>query len=256
VKIATFNVNSLRRRLPIVIDWLASARPDVLCLQETKVQDSEFPLEALSETGYHVAYHGMKTFNGVATLTRVKPDKVIHGFAEGPDSEDFRILQTVVDGIPILNTYVPQGYAPYTDKFAYKLRWFKRLRKYFEEHLDISRPAIWLGDLNVAPEPMDVFDPVRNANDPDFHPEARQAYKDTVSWGFVDVFRKLYPDKVQYTYWDFFRNHFARNRGWRIDHILATPPLADKCTRFEVDITPRKAPAPSDHTVAWAEFNV
>ena len=256
MKIATFNVNSIRRRLTTVVDWLAAHQPDVMCLQETKVRDEEFPLEAFIETGYHVTYRGMKAYNGVATLTRGKPDKVIYGLVEGPDSEDFRILQTVVDGIPIVNSYVPQGYAPHTEKFAYKLNWFKRLRTYFETHFDPAKPAVWLGDLNVAPEAIDVYDPIRNANDPDFHPEARAAYKETASWGFIDVFRHLHPTKVQYTYWDFFRDHFHKNQGWRIDHILATAPLAAKCRHFDVDLTPRQQPSPSDHTVAWAEFDL
>jgi exodeoxyribonuclease III len=129
------------------------------------------------------------------------------------------------------------------------------LKSYFDEHFDVKKPAVWLGDLNVAPEPIDVYDPVRLVTDPDFHPAARAAYKETVSWGFVDCFRKLYPDKKQYTYWDFFRNHFANDRGWRIDHIMATPPMAERCQRVEVDLTPRRAEAPSDHTVVWAEFS-
>jgi exodeoxyribonuclease III len=256
MKVATFNVNSIRKRLPVVTDWLAKHQPDVLCLQETKVMDELFPREELAETGYHVTFRGMKGYNGVATFTRGRPDKVIHGLVEGPDSEDFRILQTVVDGIPIINTYIPQGYAPHTEKFAYKLKWFERLRAYFEGHLDPQKPAVWLGDLNVAPEPIDVYDPVKVANDPDFHPDARAAYKKTASWGFFDVFRRLHPEQVQYTYWDFFHNRFSRNHGWRIDHIMATAPLAARCVQAEVDLEPRKHPTPSDHTVMWAEFNL
>ena len=167
----------------------------------------------------------------------------------------FASSQTIVNGIPIINTYIPQGYAPATEKYAYKLKWFQRLRTYFAEHLDPQRPAIWLGDLNVAPEPIDVYDPIGLVNSPDFHPEARAAYKETAGWGFVDVFRRLYPDVTQYTYWDFFQNRFARNHGWRIDHILATEPLRPTLhARREVDLAPRQAPSPSDHTILWAEF--
>ena len=252
--IATFNVNSIRKRLPIVIRWLAKHQPDVLCLQETKVQDSEFPLADLQGAGYHVTFRGMKGFNGVATLSKVKPERVMHGFEEGPDSEDFRILQTIINGIPIINTYVPQGHAVGTTKFTYKLKWFERLQKYFTQELDPKKPAVWLGDLNVAPEPIDVYEAERQVNDPCFHPDARAAYKQTVAWGFTDVFRKLYPDKLQYTYWDFFRQHVPRNRGWRIDHILATAPLAAKCHEVVVDTEPRKAESPSDHTVVVAQF--
>jgi exodeoxyribonuclease-3 len=254
MKIATYNVNSIRQRLPIVLDWISQNQPDVMCLQETKVQDKDFPLDAIENAGYHASYRGMKAYNGVATLTRVKPEKVIYGFHEGPDNEDFRIIQTVVDGIPIVNSYVPQGYAIDSDKYAYKLAWLRRLRSYFETALNPIEPAVWLGDLNVAPEPIDVYHPDKRGNDPDFHIDARTAYKDAAAWGFVDVFRKLHPEVVQYTYWDFFRNAFQRNFGWRIDHILATAPLASRCRSAAVDIAPRTVPGASDHTIVWAEF--
>ena len=255
MKIATYNVNSIRKRLPIVLSWLEEHRPDVLCLQETKVSDAEFPVETLQSAGYHVSFRGMKGYNGVATLSRAKPDHIMHGLHEGPDNEDARILQTVVDGIAIVNTYVPQGYKINSEKYTFKLEWFRRIRAYFEAHLDPARPAIWLGDLNVAPEPIDVYHPDRRVNDVDFHIDARNAYKETVAWGFTDVFRTLYPDRIQYTYWDYFRNAFENNWGWRIDHILATAPLAAACRISDVDLAPRRAPAASDHTVMWAEFS-
>ena len=147
-----------------------------MCLQETKIQDHEFPLLELSATGYHAVFRGMKTFNGVATLSRREPERVIHGLQEGPDSEDCRILQTVIEGIPIINSYVPQGHKVDSDKYTFKLVWLRRLRRYFEDHLDPRKPAIWLGDLNVAPEPIDVYHPERRVNDPDFHIEARHAF--------------------------------------------------------------------------------
>jgi exodeoxyribonuclease-3 len=136
------------------------------------------------------------------------------------------------------------------------LQCFRRIRAYFEQHLDPAKPAIWLGDVNVAPEPIDVYHPDRRGNDPDFHIDARNAYKEAVAWGFIDVFRKLHPDRVQYTYWDYFRNAFENNWGWRIDHILATAPLAAHCLQAEVDLAPRKAPGASDHTIVWAEFEM
>ncbi|MEO8657396.1 MAG: exodeoxyribonuclease III [Bryobacteraceae bacterium] len=255
MKIATYNVNSIRSRLAIVLEWLAENKPDVLCLQETKVQDKDFPEEAIKQAGYHASYRGMKAYNGVATLSRKAPEKVIHGLHEGNDNEDFRIIQTVIDGIPIINTYVPQGYSIDSEKYALKLAWFRRLRGYFENHLDPQKPAIWVGDVNVAPESIDVYHPDRRVNDPDFHVDARNAYKEAVAWGFVDVFRRLHPDAVQYTYWDYFRNAVERNFGWRIDHILATEPLAKKCRRAEVDMAARTVKGSSDHTVVWAEFD-
>ena len=254
MKIATFNVNSLRRRLPIVLDWLALHKPDVMCLQETKVQDSEFPVEAIKAAGYHASFRGMKSYNGVATLTREKPQSVIYGLHDGADNEDCRILQTAVNGISIVNTYVPQGHSITSDKYVAKLLWLKHLKRYFETHLDPGKTALWVGDLNIAPEPIDVYHPDRRVNDVDFHIDARNAFKETVSWGFVDVFRQLHPERVQYTYWDYFRKAFEHNWGWRIDHILATAPLAALCQKIEVDLEPRKAANASDHTVVWAEF--
>lgn len=255
MKIATYNVNSIRQRLPIVLDWISEHKPDVMCLQETKVQDQDFPAEAIRNAGYHVEYRGMKSYNGVATLTLAEPEKVIHGLHEGPDNEDSRIIQTVVKGIPIINSYVPQGYAINSEKYAFKLEWFRRLRKYLESALRPDQPAIWLGDLNVAPEPIDVYHSEKRGNDPDFHIDARTAYKDVIAWGFVDVFRKLHPDVVQYTYWDYYRNALQRNFGWRIDHILATAPLAERCRSAAVDMAPRQIQGASDHTIMWAEFD-
>jgi exodeoxyribonuclease-3 len=254
MKIATFNVNSIRQRLPVVLDWLAGHQPDVMCLQETKVQDQDFPVEAIRNAGYHAAFRGMKGYNGVATLSRVEPERVIHGLYDGPDNEDFRIIQTVIRGIPIINSYVPQGYSISSEKYAYKLTWFRRLRAYFETALDPNKPAIWVGDLNVAPETIDVYHPDRRVNDPDFHIDARTAYKEALAFGFVDVFRQLHPELVQYTYWDYFRNAFERNFGWRIDHILATSILAERCEAAEVDLAPRRLKGASDHTVVWASF--
>jgi exodeoxyribonuclease-3 len=254
VKIATYNVNSIRRRLPLVLNWLEKHQPDVLCLQETKVQDTDFPLLDLEAAGYHVAIRGQKSYNGVATLTRKQPQEVIMGLAGGSYDEDRRIVQVVVDGVRIMNTYAPQGNSVPSEKYAYKLAWFAQLRKFFEARLNPADPIIRLGDLNVAPEPIDVYHPDKRINDPDFHIDARNAYKQTRSWGFTDVFRKLHPDRVQYTYWDYFRDAFKNNYGWRIDHILATPDLAAQCTTAEVDLEPRVVEGASDHTVMWAEF--
>ena len=247
MKIATWNINSIRRRLDAVLEWLGKNEPDVLCLQETKVQDSDFPAEAFRAAGYFSAFQGMKSYNGVATLTRREPEQVLH--------EDVRLLQVVVDGIAIVNTYVPQGYKVGSDKYAQKLEWFAYLRHYFERHLDATKPALWVGDMNVAPEPIDVYHPDRRVNDVDFHIDARRAYKHAAAWGFVDVFRRLHPEAVQYTYWDYFRNAFENNWGWRIDHIMATAPLVEVCTHVAVDLDPRRATGSSDHTVVWAEFD-
>jgi exodeoxyribonuclease III len=256
VKIATWNVNSIRKRMPAVLEWLAKNTPDVLCLQETKVQDSDFPADAFRDAGYCASFRGMKSYNGVATLTRRIPEQVVFGLHKGPDNEDARIVRTVVDGVAVVNTYVPQGYKIGTDKYQFKLDWFRRIRSYFEEQCDPAGRVVWTGDINVAPEPIDVYHPDRRVNDVDFHIEARNAFRDAAAWGFTDVFRARHPERVQYTYWDYFRNAFENNWGWRIDHILATAPLARVCTGVDVDMEPRRAPGASDHTVVWAEFDL
>jgi exodeoxyribonuclease-3 len=256
MKIATFNVNSVRMRLAAVTTWLAQHQPDVLCLQETKVQDSEFPEATLKETGYHIAYRGMKGYNGVAVFSKHPFDEVSFGLDNGGPPDEERLARVVVRGIPIINTYVPQGFEIDSPKYAYKLEWFKRLKVYFKKHLSPDRPAIWLGDLNVAPEPIDVHAPEKHLKHVCFHEDARKAYKDTVAWGFVDTFRALYPDRQQFTFWDYLRpDNVEKNKGWRIDHILVTRPLVTKCKEVAVDIEPRRAPKASDHTVVWAEFS-
>jgi exodeoxyribonuclease-3 len=255
MRIATYNVNSIRRRIDIVVGWLNTHQPDILCLQETKVQDEHFPLAELRAAGYEATFRGMKSYNGVATLSRTKPDRVLHGFHDGPDNEDTRVLLTAFGDLTVVNTYVPQGYKVGSDKYLYKLEWFAHARRFFAQHLDPARPAVWLGDLNVAPEPIDVYHPDRRGSDPDFHIDARNAFQMAVSWGFLDTFRQLHPAKVQYTYWDYFRNAFQNDWGWRIDHILATPPLAARCRAAEVDLEPRKLTGASDHTIVYADFD-
>ena len=258
MKIATFNVNSIRIRLPIVLQWLEQHQPDVLCLQETKVQDDQFPILAFANTGYHVAYRGMKSYNGVAVLSRKTPESVYYGFDDAaPEPDDVRLMRVMIDGIPIINTYVPNGFKIDSPKYTYKLGWYTRLRLYFEKHLSPDRPAVWCGDMNVAPDPIDVHSPEKHLKHVCFHEDARRAYKETLAWGFMDVFRKLYPDRQQFTFWDYLRpSSLEKNKGWRIDHILATASMAEQCIKVEVDIEPRRAASPSDHTFLWAEFSV
>ena len=256
MKVATFNVNSLRKRLAIVLEWVERNRPDVLCLQETKVEDAKFPLLAFAGTGYHVSFRGMKGYNGVAVLSTKQPEKVAHGFDDDGDPDDSRLLHVVIEGISIVNTYVPQGFEIDSPKYAYKLAWFRRLRRYFEQHFSPDQGVIWCGDVNVAPRPMDVHSPEKHLKHVCYHEDARKAYAETVAWGFVDVFTKLYPDRQQYTFWDYRRpSSLEANKGWRIDHILATPGLAGRCTAIDVDLEPRRAQDPSDHTFLWATFD-
>lgn len=253
--VATFNVNSIRKRLPLILEWLNTHQPDILCLQETKVQDSEFPTEPFSKTPYHLIFRGMKAYNGVAILSREEPRNVAFGLDDGQPPDEARLISVNLRGVSIINAYVPQGFDIHSPKYTYKLEWFSRLREYFKRHFSPEDPVIWVGDMNVAPTPLDVHHPEDHEEHVCYHRAARQAYQSVVSWGFEDVFRKLHPSIRQYTFWDFRApKAFERNLGWRLDHILATSALASRCTRADMDVRLRQCPEPSDHTVAWACF--
>jgi len=255
MKIATFNVNSLRARLSTVLDWLREQEADVLCVQETKVQDIDFPRQAFDDLGYQCAFKGQKSYNGVAIISRNQMHNVGFGFTDEPKDEP-RLATAQVDGITVVNTYVPQGYLPDWPQFQYKLTWFDRLLEYFKSNHTPSDPLIWLGDLNIAPEAKDVYDPQTLLGHVCFHPEVHKALSKVLDWGFVDVFRKHCDQPGQYTFWDYrLRDSVKRNLGWRLDHIMATRPLAEKCTACYIDKRPRLAERPSDHTLVVAEFD-
>jgi exodeoxyribonuclease-3 len=255
MKIATFNVNSLRARLPIVLSWLADHQPDILCLQETKVQDHDFPTDAFDQTGYNYAFKGQKSYNGVAILSKTEFKIVSCGFETEPKDQS-RLIRAQIGKITIVNTYVPQGYMPASDKFQYKLDWFKKLRKYFEKNFKPTDAVIWLGDFNVAPEPRDVYDPQGLLGHVCFCPEVTKALNSVSQWGFTDIFRIHCDQPGQYTFWDYrMRGAMNRNLGWRLDHIMATKPLAQKSTACYIDKTPRLAERPSDHTPIVAELD-
>ena len=256
MKIASFNVNSLRARLQIVTNWLSENQPDVLCVQETKVQDKDFPAEAFDEIGYNYVFKGQKSYNGVAIFSKEKIKNARSGFDDEPKDES-RLITAKINGITIVNTYVPQGYLPDSEKFDYKLNWFDRLLSFFETNFEPSEPVVWVGDLNVAPESIDVYDPVTLLGHVCFHPEVHQALKKVMNWGLVDVFRKHCKEAGQYTFWDYrMRNTFKDNRGWRLDHIMATQTLAEKSSACYIDKKPRTAERPSDHTPVIAMFDL
>ncbi|MHC4644950.1 MAG: exodeoxyribonuclease III [Planctomycetota bacterium] len=255
MKVASFNVNSLRARLPIVVRWLGEHRPDVLCVQETKVQDADFPGDVFDKAGYRYVFKGQKSYNGVAIFSRGRMKDVECGFADEPRDEA-RLIRAEVGGIVVVNTYVPQGNSPESEKFRYKLEWFGQLRKYFEKHFKASDPVLWVGDLNIAPEPIDVYDPVGLFGHVCFHPEVQEALKAVCEWGFADVFRKHWTEGGRYTFWDYrLANSVRRNLGWRLDHIMAGQTLAERCTACYIDKAPRLAERPSDHTPIVAEFD-
>ncbi len=256
MKVATFNVNSVRVRLPIVLDWLKKNAPDVLCLQETKVPDGRFPWKEIEAVGYKAAFRGEKGYNGVAIISRTAPEAVKVGFDE-EESDGQRLIRASVDGVPIVNTYVPQGYHPMSEQFRQKLDWLKRLLDYFRDNFRNDKPLLWVGDFNVAPEPIDVYDPEFLAGHVGFHPDEQAALEKIREWGFIDVFRKHEPGPEQYTFYDYqVRNAVKKKMGWRIDHIWATKPLADKSINAWVDMEPRLKEKPSDHTVLVAEFGL
>ena len=255
MKIASFNVNSLRVRLDVVVQWLQAHQADVLAVQETKVQDVDFPSGAFEEIGYKYAFKGQKSYNGVAIFSKGEMKNVEAGFEDDPRDEA-RLIRAEVGGITIVNTYVPQGHMPESQKFDYKLSWFARLRRFFEKNFTPADPVVWVGDLNVAPEAIDVYDPQALLGHVCYCPEVTEALKGVMEWGFTDVFRKHCKDAGQYTFWDYrARNPLKRNLGWRLDHITATRAIAEKSTACYIDREPRVVDRPSDHTVIVAEFD-
>ncbi|MFC1738730.1 exodeoxyribonuclease III [Planctomycetota bacterium] len=253
MEVAGFNVNGLRARLPIVSRWLSRHRPDILCVQETKVQDADFPTGAFDETGYKYIFKGQKSYNGVAIFSKKDIAKTSFGFDDEPKDES-RLIKAEINGIVIVNTYIPQGYLPESEKFDYKLKWFNRLRKYFDKNFKPTDPILWVGDFNIAPAAKDVYDPETLSGHVCFHPDVHKALNEIMQWGFVDVFRIHCDEPGQYTFWDYRLNSFKRNLGWRLDHIMATRALAEKCTKCHIDKEPRAAEKPSDHTPIVAEF--
>ncbi len=255
-KIATYNVNSLRSRLHIVIPWLTEHRPDVFCMQETKVEDGKFPRAEFESSGYHVAFRGTKNYNGVAIASLRAPDSVSFGLHDGGPADEDRLISCTFSDLVILNTYVPQGRSKESDQFPYKLEWFKRLRAFMERSSSPRSSLIWCGDLNVAPEAIDVHDPKRLLGHVCFTPEVWEAFEMVKSWGLTDIFRKHHPGEPgQYTFFDYrVPRTVERGLGWRVDHILATQPLVDKSRTCTIDMNPRLAPKPSDHTVLSAEL--
>jgi len=256
MKIASFNVNSIRARLPIVIDWLQKQLPDIICLQETKVIDAEFPYTLFEEMNYYSTFRGEKSYNGVAIISKTPLKNVRIGFDDNEISGT-RLITAMVNDISIVNTYVPQGRHPLLRQFSEKLAWLDRLYNYFNQYYQPDKQVLWLGDFNIAPESKDVYDPKKLLGHVGFHPDEQAALKKFKEWGFVDIFRLHQPNAEQYTFWDYrLRNAVARKMGWRVDHIWGTRPLANKSVKAWIDIAPRRADKPSDHAIIIAEFKI
>jgi exodeoxyribonuclease-3 len=256
-KVATYNVNSVRSRLHIVIPWLRENSPDVLCMQETKVEDSQFPVSAFEDIGYQVIFRGAKKYNGVAIASKKVPSEVLHGFHDDGPTDGDRLVAARFSGVVVVNSYVPQGRERDSVHFSYKLQWFQRLGDFFANHWSLDTPLVWCGDLNVAPENIDVHDPKRLLGHVCFTPEVWDAYSSVKSWGLEDIYRRHHAGETgHYTFFDYrVPNALQRGLGWRIDHILATPPFAARSLSCEIDLAPRAAEKPSDHTIMVAEFD-
>ncbi len=258
-RVATFNANSLRARLHIIIPWLLDKQVDVLCIQETKVQDQDFPEDTFEKIGYHVVFRGQKSYNGVAIASRHPVEGISFGFNDNErlDEDEARLIRCKIDGIHLVNTYVPQGKAIDHPHYQMKLRWFDRLKKLFETDYSPDENVLWCGDINVAPEPLDVYAPGKKLKHVCFHEAIRKALAKVREWGFIDLFRKFHPNAKEYTFYDYrIRNAVKNGLGWRIDQIYTSRPLAAMALDCWIDLEPRLAEKPSDHTFLVADFDL
>jgi exodeoxyribonuclease-3 len=259
MQIATWNVNSIRTRQQIVTDWLQQNPVDVLCLQETKVRDEQFPLAPFTELGYHVAISGQKSYNGVAILSREVLRDVSCGFSPilGDDVGEFdeqkRVISGVVNNVRIVNLYVPNGSSLGSEKYEYKLAWLKLLKQYLQTFKE-SREICICGDFNIALEDKDIYNPKGKEKHIMSSPAERNALQDVLTVGFKDAFRKFTTEAGHYSWWDYRAAGFQRDRGWRIDHHYLTPNLYERATSCWIDVKPRKLEKPSDHAPVIVQF--
>jgi exodeoxyribonuclease III len=256
MKIATWNVNSINIRMPQLSSWLKAADPDVVCVQETKCVDESFPVEELGAAGYQVAFYGQKSYNGVAILSKMPIEDVVKGLPDDNEESQKRFIAGTVNGVRIVNTYVPNGSALGSEKFTYKLDWLQRLRHFFDDTCSKDAPVLLCGDFNVAPDALDVWNPAAWEGHIHFSLPERAAIHYVKQWGLTDVFRKLNGDVKEFSWWDYRAGSFQKNHGLRIDHIWTSHPLADACTKCWIDKSPRHLEKPSDHTPVIAEFQM
>jgi len=258
MRIASFNANSIRSRLALILEWMKANDCDVLAVQETKVADEEFPVSEINSAGYEVVFTGQKSYNGVAILSKEPLEDVQKGLGWMPEDEEARVIRGKLRGVTIVNTYVPQGTAVDSPRFQYKIKWIRGMRDYFERDFSPDDLIVWVGDFNVAREPIDVYDPEGLYGSVCFHPDEHKALDYVKDWGFVDIFRKHHPGEPgHYTFWDYrIPNAFKRKMGWRLDHIWATRPMAECSVDCWIDTEPRTREKPSDHTFIAADFDV
>jgi exodeoxyribonuclease III len=255
VRLASWNVNSLRVRLPHLLDWLAEVKPDVACLQETKTEDVNFPVAELRDAGYHAVYCGQRAYNGVAILSKDEPKDVAHGIPDFADDPK-RCIHATVNGIRIVCLYAVNGEAPGTEKYAYKMRWYEALTRWMKNELPRQPRLALLGDMNVAPEDRDVHNPKRWEGKIHVSEPEREALRNLMAVGFADAFRLFEQPEKQFSWWDYRLKAFERGWGLRIDLALLSPELAKRATACTIDIAPRKRERPSDHAAVVLELDI
>lgn len=257
MKIATYNVNGVNGRLPVLLRWLEESKPDIVCLQELKAPHEKFPETAIQDAGYKAIWHGQKSWNGVAILSRNgEIEEIKRALPGDPEDSQSRYIEANVDGIRIACLYLPNGNPAPGPKFDYKLLWFERLKLHAKYLLALDIPVVITGDYNVMPTELDVYKPERWLDDALFRPEVRQHFKELTSQGWTDAIRKLYPGEKIYTFWDYFRNAYARDAGLRIDHFLLSPQLEKHLISAGVDRNVRGWEKTSDHAPVWVEIEV
>lgn len=260
ISIATFNINSVKARLPNLLAWLDATKPDIVLMQELKCVDEAFPAMEIEERGYNLALHGQKTYNGVAILSKLPLSDIVRGLAKEEGDEQARYIEAVVslpgDAMRVASVYVPNGQEVGSDKFAYKLRFFERLRAHWAELLKHHEIAVLGGDFNVAPAPIDVFDAAKLDGTVCYHPLEREQLRALTYLGFYDAFRVLNPTLRQFSWWDYRMNGYAQNHGLRIDHLMLSAMAADRLTGCMIDEVPRREEKPSDHAPVIGVFNI
>ncbi|MDN3548236.1 exodeoxyribonuclease III [Mucilaginibacter aquaedulcis] len=257
MKIATYNVNGINGRLPVLLRWLDETKPDVACLQELKAPDEKFPEQAILDAGYHAIWHGQKSWNGVAILSRNSEIKELRrGLPGDPDDSHSRYIEALVNGVVIGCLYLPNGNPAPGPKFDYKLKWFERFTTHAAGLIQNDLPVVLCGDYNVIPTELDAYKPERWVEDALFRPETRSAFKNLIDQGWTDAIRKLYPTEIIYTFWDYFRKAYDRNAGLRIDHFLLNPKLEPLLISAGVDRHVRGWEKSSDHGPVWINVQI
>jgi len=254
VKIATFNVNSIKVRLPILLAWLEEAQPDVVCLQEIKCPANDFPTLELKGLGYRTEIVGQRSYNGVALLSKLPLEDVVTALPGGESDDQARYVEATIGAIRVASLYLPNGNPVGTDKFAYKLGWMARLKAHARTLLARELAFVLAGDFNVCPTDDDVYDPVAFAGDALCRPESRSAFRALVNLGLVDAFRVFHHESHRYSFWDYQQGRWYRDEGLRIDHLLLSPQAADRLVAADIDKAPRRKDKASDHTPVWCEI--